>query len=132
MYAKDWLRFAVGPRYEVSYDSYLAKAQHSVGATAYAEFIVVNYLVGHIGYEFLNYPTYEMMDDDTPILDVNGQLIPCRKNTHALALGVGFQTYLSDKVGLYAQYIIYPVQSKNYHYANFLPMFARIGVTVDL
>lgn len=132
IYAKDWLRFAVGPRYDLTYDAYLGKAQHGVGATAYAEFIIVNYLVGHIGYEFLNYGSYLMEEDETPILDDHNNVIPCRRNTHALALGIGFQTHISEMVGLYAQYIIYPVQSKNYHYSNFLPMFARIGVTIDL
>ncbi len=129
IYAQDWLRFGVGPRYELFFDG---EVQHAFGATGYAEFIIANYLVGHLGYEFLNYPTYETDDNNYLIYDDNGHLIPCRKNIHALALGIGFQTQLTDIVGLQAQYLIYPIQSKNNHYATFLPMFARIGITVKL
>lgn len=126
-YATRWLRFGVGPRYEMTYDYGNDKVLHSAGATAFAEAIIANYLIGHVGYEFLNYPTFAQ--------DANGfydYSTPIRRNIHALALGIGFQTRLTEIVGLYAQYVIYPVQSKNDYYNKFLPMFARLGVTVDL
>lgn len=121
----EWLRLGVGPRYELYYDG---DVRHAVGASAYSEFVLVNYIVAHLGYEFLNYPTYEMTDDGRLQYDNDGKVIPCRKNIHALVLGVGFQTYLTESVSLYAQYLVYPLQTKNFHYSNFLPMFARIGV----
>jgi len=125
LYATDWLRIGIGPRYELYYDGGTC---HAFGAAAFSEFVLVDYLVAHIGYEFLNYPTIEMDDEGRPVYDTYNKTIPCRKNIHALALGVGFQTRLTTSVGMYVQYLIYPVQSKNYHYSNFLPMFARVGV----
>jgi hypothetical protein len=127
IYAKPWLRFGVGPRYEMTFNYYADKVSHAFGASAFGEFIIANYVVGHVGYEFLNYPTYEKDEFDNYLFDK-----PTRKNIHALALGVGFQTHINEMVGLQAQYIIYPVQTKNDYYAKFLPMFARIGITVDL
>lgn len=126
LYVTDWLRFGVGPRYELYYDG---QVRHAFGASAFSEFILANYIVGHFGYEFLNYPTYETNDAGQYIRDDAGNLIPCRKNVHALALGVGFQSQLSETLGIYAQYLLYPLQSENDHYSTFLPMFARVGVT---
>ena len=127
VYAKPWLRFGVGPRYEMTFNYYADKVSHAFGASAFGEFIIANYIIGHVGYEFLNYPTYEQDELGNLLLDQ-----PIRKNIHALALGIGFQTHINEMVGLEAQYIIYPVQTKNDYYAKFLPMFARIGITVDL
>ena len=127
LYVKPWLRFGVGPRYEMTFNYYADKVSHAFGASAFGEFIIANYIVGHVGYEFLNYPTYEKDELGNLLLDR-----PMRDNIHALALGIGFQTHINEMVGLEAQYIIYPVQTKNDYYAKFLPMFARIGVTVDL
>ena len=127
IYAKPWLRFGVGPRYEMTFNYFADKVSHAAGASAFAEFIIANYVVGHIGYEFLNYPTYEKDEFDKFVLTK-----PIRRNIHALALGVGFQTHINEMIGLQAQYIIYPFQTKNDYYAKFLPMFARIGITVDL
>ncbi|MBR4919112.1 MAG: hypothetical protein IKZ52_07860 [Bacteroidales bacterium] len=127
LYATPWLRFGVGPRYEMTFNYIADMVAHAVGASAFGEFIIANYIVGHVGYEFLNYPTYEKDEFNNFILTQ-----PIRKNIHALALGVGFQTHVSETVRLQAQYILYPVQTKNDYYARFLPMFARIGVTVDL
>ena len=127
IYAAPWLRFGVGPRYEMTFNYFADKVAHAVGASAFGEFIIANYIMGHVGYEFLNYPTYEKDELNNFILSQ-----PIRKNIHALALGVGFQTHVSETVRIQAQYIIYPVQTKNDYYARFLPMFARIGVSVDL
>ena len=127
VYATPWLRFGVGPRYEMTFNYYADKVSHAFGASAFGEFIIANYIVGHVGYEFLNYPTYEKDEFDNYLFDK-----PTRKNIHALALGIGFQTHINETVGLEAQYIIYPVQTKNDYYAKFLPMFARIGITIDL
>ena len=127
VYAKPWLRFGVGPRYEMTFNYYADKVSHAFGASAFGEFIIANYIIGHVGYEYLNYPTYEQDEFGNMLLDQ-----PIRKNIHALALGIGFQTHINEMVGLEAQYIIYPVQTKNDYYAKFLPMFARIGITVDL
>ena len=125
IYATNWLRFGVGPRYELSYNTSLMKVIHSFGATAFAEATVVNYLTGRVGYEYLNYPewTYDIDDHGNPIFE--------RRHIHALALGIGFQSYLSNNVRMYALYVLYPVQSDNNYYKKFLPMFARIGVAVD-
>ena len=127
IYTKPWLRFGVGPRYEMTFNYYADKVSHAFGASAFGEAIIANYIIGHVGYEYLNYPTYEQDEFGNMLLDK-----PIRKNIHALALGIGFQTHINEMVGLEAQYIIYPVQTKNDYYAKFLPMFARIGVTVDL
>lgn len=127
VYATPWLRFGVGPRYEMTFNYYADKVSHAFGASAFGEAIIANYIIAHVGYEFLNYPTYEKDEYDNFLFDQ-----PIRKNIHALALGIGFQTHINEMVGLEAQYIIYPVQTKNDYYAKFLPMFARIGVTVDL
>ena len=124
IYATNWLRFGVGPRYELSYDNSLMKVIHSFGATAFAEATVVNYLTGRVGYEYLSYPEWTAIDNQgNPIFE--------RRNVHALALGIGFQSYLSNNVRMYALYVIYPVQNDNNYYKKFLPMFARIGVAVD-
>ena len=127
LYATPWLRFGAGPRYEMTFNYIADKVSHSVGASAFGEFIIANYIMGHVGYEFLNYPTYEKDDFNNFILSK-----PIRKNIHALALGIGFQTHVSETVRIQAQYILYPLQTKNDYYARFLPMFARIGVSVDL
>ncbi|MBQ3739773.1 MAG: hypothetical protein IJQ94_04900 [Bacteroidales bacterium] len=127
LYATPWLRFGAGPRYEMTFNQFANKVSHAAGASAFAEFIIANYIMGHIGYEFLNYPTYEKDEFDNFILTK-----PTRKNIHALALGVGFQTHVSETVRIQAQYIIYPFQTQNDYYVRFLPMFARIGVSVDL
>lgn len=126
LYATDWLKIGVGPRYELYYDGQVC---HAFGAAAFTEFILINYLIGHVGYEFLNYPTFERNDAGQFVRDENGNIIPCRKNVHALAVGIGFQSQLTESVGIYAQYLVYPLQSENYHYSIFLPMFARVGVT---
>ena len=127
LYAAPWLRFGVGPRYEMTFNYYSKTVAHAFGASAFGEFIIANYLMLHVGYEFLNYPTHE--EDGLGNYFLNR---PIRKNIHALALGAGFHTYISQGVAIQAQYIIYPIQTKNDYYAIFLPMFARIGVTVDL
>lgn len=124
VYATEWLRFGVGPRYEMSFNTSREKVNHSFGATVFAEAIVAKYLIGHVGYEFLNYPEWNDVDDF-------GNPIDERRNTHALALGIGFHSRLTNNIGLYALYVLYPVQSENTHYKKFLPMFARIGITMD-
>lgn len=125
IYATNWLRFGAGPRYELSFNTSLQQVIHSFGATVFAEATVVNYLTGRVGYEYINYPEWDY------IFDNQGKPVFTRRNVHALALGIGFQSYLSDKVRLYALYILYPLQSENNYYKKFLPMFARIGVAVD-
>lgn len=126
LYATDWLRFGAGPRYELTLDYATGMPNHSFGATAFAEAVIARYLVLHVGYEYLSYPLWS---DPTlgPIEKIG------RDNVHALALGVGFQTRLSNSVSLNAMYLLYPVESENnYYHHQFLEMFVRVGVEVDL
>lgn len=129
IYVKDWLRFGAGPRYEVSLKS-VNMLQHAFGATVYGEGIIANHLMLHLGYEFLNYPTIETDENGIPIVDPYGDYTEVRKNIHALSLGVGFFSYLSDKISLYALYSINPLQTKNDYY-SLLPMFARVGIAFE-
>ena len=125
IYATDWLRVGVGPRYELSYQYSGAEPRHAFGATAFSEFIVARYLILHAGYEFLNYKDQIGIDDfGSPVYD--------RFNLHELALGIGFQSYISNNVSIYAKYILYPIPN-SYYVSNVpIPMFARVGIHVDL
>lgn len=55
-----WLRIGAGPRYELqvltngNYDRFTT---HAVGASVFAEGVIVNRILLHVGYEYLNYPT---------------------------------------------------------------------------
>lgn len=126
IYATDWLRVGAGPRYELTLDLTTGMPNHSFGATAFVEAVVARYLVFHVGYEYLSYPLWS--DPAVGPLEKIG-----RDNAHALALGLGFQTHLNKSVSLNAMYLVYPVESENtYYHHQFLEMFVRIGVEVDL
>lgn len=125
----DWFSVGVGPRYELSYYS---KGQglgygtvHAYGATAFAQFLLVRYLILHAGYEYLNYPSWDF--------DENGDLGFVRKNKHALALGVGFRSYIAQNVSLYALYVVHPIPNEvdNFYFTSPVSMFARVGITYD-
>ncbi|MCQ2283792.1 MAG: hypothetical protein MJZ57_02690 [Bacteroidales bacterium] len=130
IYAKDWLRIGIGPRYELSYRGN-DELSHAFGASAFIEGIIANYILLHVGYEYLNYPTMKCDENGYPVEDEYGDYIKIRNGIHALALGVGFNTRVSENVNLYALYSLYPICTKNDYYSR-IPMFARIGVTVKL
>lgn len=121
----DMFTIGVGPRYELEYDftGYSGSAvNHCFGASAFGEVTLVDYLILHVGYEFLNYPYMDMMDGET-----------YRHNVHALAAGIGFNSHsiISDKISIYAMYILYPYHSdRKFEYTIYrpFPMFARIGI----
>lgn len=122
----DWFSVGAGPRYELSYYS---KGQglgygtvHAYGATAFAQFLLVRYLILHAGYEYLNYPSWDF--------DEYGDLV-FRKNYHALALGVGFRSYIAQNLSLYALYIVHPIPQKTDYFSSIVPMFARVGITYE-
>lgn len=126
IYATDWLRVGAGPRYELTLDLTTGMPNHSFGATAFVEAVVAKYLVFHVGYEYLSYPLWS--DPSVGLIEKIG-----RDNVHALALGLGFQTRLSNTVSFNAMYLLYPVESENtYYHHQFLEMFVRVGVEVDL
>lgn len=126
IYATDWLRVGAGPCYELTLDLATGMPNHSFGATAFAEAVVAKYLVFHVGYEYLSYPLWS--DPAVGPIEKIG-----RDNVHALALGLGFQTRLSNMVSLNVMYMLYPVESENtYYHHQFLEMFVRAGVQVDL
>lgn len=123
----DWFSVGISPRYELAYNTiYSGKddLQHSFGGGAFVEFLVANYLMFRGGYELLNFPYREV--------DLNGAIFDSRKNVHAVSLGLGFETYIASNIRLYGLYIIYPYMSNHDHYANTIPMFARIGLSFDL
>lgn len=123
----DWFAVGISPRYELAYNAiYSGKddLQHSFGAGAFVEFLVANYLMFRGGYEFLNFPY--------PETDANGIVFNSRNNVHCVSLGIGFQSYIASNIRFYGLYIIYPYMSNHDHYANTIPMFARIGLSFDL
>lgn len=119
-----WLRIGAGPRYELqvltngNYDRFTT---HAVGASVFAEVVIVNRILLHVGYEYLNYPTKHTTPADPDY---------ARDNFHACALGVGYHQRVSDKLSLYGLYVIYPFMTPNDYY-NPLPMFARIGISYE-
>lgn len=117
----DWLRIGVGPRYELQVlaDKTNRYATNAFGASAFVEGIIIDRILIHAGYEFLNYPVSHSSSIDKD-----------RNNLHACALGVGYFQRLSDNLDLYALYVIYPFLTPNDYY-NPLPMFARIGISYD-
>ena len=126
IYATKWLRFGVGPRYELTWNYYTNSAAHSFGATAFAQAIIARCLILHAGYEYLSYPNFTEMASG--MYQYDG-----RANIHALAVGVGFKTHLSNIVSLSGMYLLYPIESENTFYNHqFLDMFVRFGVDVDL
>lgn len=129
----DWFSVGVGPRYELSYyrNPYLNKygTMHAFGATAYAQFLLVRYLILHAGYEYLNYPTLYSDFDEFGDLAIFSE----RKSHHALALGVGFRSYIAQNVSLYALYVVHPIPNEvdNFYFTSPVSMFARVGITYD-
>ena len=127
-----WLRIGAGPRYELqvltngNYDRFTT---HAVGASVFAEGVIVNRILLHVGYEYLNYPTNVRLVQD-PNTRRGYSLQSDRDNLHACALGVGYHQRLSDKLSLYGLYVIYPFMTPNDYY-NPLPMFARIGISYE-
>ncbi|MBR4135966.1 MAG: hypothetical protein IKU03_06130 [Bacteroidales bacterium] len=119
----DMFTLGVGPRYELEYSLYGSDpVNHCFGASAFGEVTLMDYLILHVGYEFLNYP-YEDMND----------WMTYRHNVHAVAAGIGFNSnaMISDKLSIYAMYILYPYHSdRKFEYAIYrrFPMFARIGI----
>lgn len=126
----DWFSVGAGPRYELSFmgmgmGNYTAL--HAFGASVFTEFLIARYFLVHAGYEFLNYPSF--CDEEGYPLST-----PMRKNNHALALGIGFKSYIGTDLSLYALYVIYPTQPLNKNYNDYyapMPMFARVGITYD-
>lgn len=128
----EWLRIGVGPRYELQVltdKTYNRYATNAFGASAFVEGTILNRILIHVGYEFLNYPTNLTLIPD-PSSRRGYSLISDRDNLHACALGVGYTQYVSQNVDLYALYVIYPFLTPNDYY-NPLPMFARIGISYD-
>lgn len=127
----DWLSVGAGPRYELSIymDPYTGDygTKNALGATVYAQFLLVRYLILHAGYEYLNYPSLYQG------FDAYGDLVVLseRKNYHALALGVGFRSYIAQNLSLYALYEVHPIPQKNEYFSSIVPMFARVGITYD-
>ncbi|MBO4489275.1 MAG: hypothetical protein J5741_06460 [Bacteroidales bacterium] len=119
----DMFTLGVGPRYELEYSLYgSSPVNHCYGASAFGEVTLVDYLILHVGYEFLNYPYQDMND---------GMMY--RHNVHAFAAGIGFNSHalISDKLSIYAMYILYPYHSdRKFDYTIYrpFPMFARIGI----
>lgn len=118
----DMFTFGLGPRYELEYSLYGGEVNHCFGASGFGEITLIDYLILHVGYEYLNYPYVDMNDG-----------MPYRHNVHAVAAGIGFNSHalISDKLSIYAMYILYPYHSdRKFEYAIYrpFPMFARIGV----
>lgn len=127
----DWFSVGVGPRYEMTIymnpNTGNYATLNAFGATAYAQFLLVRYLILHAGYEYLNYPyLYQDFDEHGDIA-----VFPGRKNYHALALGVGFRSYIAQNLSLYALYIVHPIPQKTDYFSSPVPMFARVGITYD-
>lgn len=128
----NWLRVGVGPRYELQVltdGKYNRFTTHAAGASAFAEAKIINRILIHVGYEFLNYPTNLSIIAD-PNTRRGFSLQSDRDNLHACALGVGYCQKVSDNLDLYALYVIYPFMTPNDYY-NPLPMFARIGISYE-
>lgn len=127
----DWFSVGAGPRYEMTIymDPYTGDyaTRNAFGATVYAQFLLVRYLILHAGYEYLNYPSLYQGFDEYGDLAVLSE----RKNYHALALGVGFRSYIAQNLSLYALYEIHPIPQKNDYFSSIIPMFARVGITYD-
>ena len=127
----DWFSVGEGPRYEMTIyiDPYTGDyaTRNAFGATVYAQFLLVRYLILHAGYEYLNYPSLYQGFDEYGDLAVLSE----RKNYHALALGVGFRSYIAQNLSLYALYEIHPIPQKNDYFSALIPMFARVGITYD-
>jgi len=127
VWATDWLRFGIGPRYELTWNYYSNTAAHSFGATAFMQAVIAQYLILHVGYEYLSYPSYVELP--------SGQYeFEGRCNVHSVAAGIGFQTQISPTVSMNGMYLIYPYSSENTLYTvnRFLSMFVRFGIEVDL
>ncbi|MCR4965716.1 MAG: hypothetical protein K6A41_08690 [Bacteroidales bacterium] len=117
----DMFTLGVGPRYEVIFNPYMSSVYHCYGGSAFGEFTLLDYVILHVGYEYLNYP-YVDYDNMT-----------YRHNVHAVAAGIGFNsnTMISSKLSIYAMYILYPYHSdRQFEFSLYkpFPMFARIGV----
>lgn len=118
----DMFSIGIGPRYELEYSLSRESVSHCFGGSAFGEVTLLDYLILHVGYEFLNYPYIDLNDD-----------MPYRHNVHAVAAGIGFNSnaMISDKLSIYAMYILYPYHSdRKFDYAIYrpFPMFARIGI----
>jgi hypothetical protein len=128
VYITDWFSVGMGPRYEMTIymDPTMGNygTRNAFGATAYAQFLLVRYLILHAGYEYLNYPLLN------PDFDEYGDLV-FRKNYHALALGVGFRSYIAQNLSLYALYIVHPIPQKTDYFSSIVPMSARVGITYE-
>ena len=125
-----WLRIGVGPRYELQVwtdNAFNRYATHAVGASAFLEGIIINRILVHVGYEFLNYPTNIAIVPD-PTSRRGYSLYSERDNLHSCALGVGYYTQVAQNLSFYALYVIYPFLTPNDYYSP-LPMFARVGIS---
>lgn len=124
----DWFSVGAGPRYEMTIymdpNTSDYATRNAFGATVYAQFLLVRYLILHAGYEYLNYPLLN------PDFDEYGDLV-FRKNYHALALGVGFRSYIAQNLSLYALYIVHPIPQKTDYFSSIVPMSARVGITYE-
>lgn len=127
-----WLRIGAGPRYELQVwtdAQYNRYATHAYGASAFAEGIIINHILVHLGYEYLNYPTNIAIVSD-PTTRRGYTMVSDRDRLHACALGVGYNTQVAQNLSFYALYVIYPFLTPNDYY-NPLPMFARVGISYD-
>lgn len=126
-----WLRVGAGPRYEMQvgvHDNF-RYATHAYGASVFAEGTIINRILIHAGYEYLNYPTSITMVPD-PSTRRGYSLESERDALHAFALGAGYESMVGNNIRLYALYVIYPFMTPNNYY-NPLPMFARIGISYE-
>lgn len=128
IYVTDWLGIGLGPRYEMTYSSSYNEIFHAYGASLFTEFILNGYILGDIGYEFINYPIVTINSPGSATYSQS------RGNAHALMLAGGIRFVITDNLCLYVKYVIYPVHTKyvNNYYSSFIPMFARFGLTFDL
>lgn len=124
IYPLQWLAIEAGPRYEMSYNTYTNKVNHAFGLSAFTEFRIAEYILINVGYDYLNV-NHSYLDD-------TGLLLSERCNYNALVLGAGLSYYVTDKIRLYAKYLIYPWHThEDFYYDMYVPMFYRIGMTVD-
>lgn len=121
IYPFEWLEVAAGPRYEMSFDAIKSKTKHAFGVSAFSEFIIVDWILIDVGYDYLNY-AYTTEDFEL-----------ARENYHALAVALGFGNYITDRIRVYGKIVAYPVHSPSTHYyTNYLPLFFHLGIAVSL
>lgn len=130
IYLTNWLLLGVTGTYIFSWDFNFKKDLHTFGADVYFQgYAFQRKLILHAGYEYLNFPYLSVKREDN--ID---KLVTKRCDSHIVKVGLGYRSYVSDRVSLSGMILVPVFQYSNSgkkYYQDWIPIVS-FGVNYDI